>query len=108
MEIRIPIHSIIAVITNSSTEIFVGSTNTSIEMAKGILQDIINIGGGHKNVDDIFEFEIINDGEENWSGFTDNELIITIKSNDPDEVKSYGNIARRFLNLFDINACQNG
>lgn len=107
MEIRIPIHSMIDVITNSSTEIFVSTSESSIESVKGLLQDVINLGGGDKKVDDIFDFSIEDDGEESWTGYSQNDLIIKVKEGIPDR-DQYGNIAKRFLNIFSIDACYDG
>ena len=40
--LRIPIHSFIDVITNSSTEVYNNAHDKSVEMAKGILAKILN------------------------------------------------------------------
>jgi len=57
-EIRIPIHSTIDVITNSSTEIFVSAASNSVEGIRDILQEIITLGGGDKKVEEIFDITL--------------------------------------------------
>ena len=52
-------HSVIDVITNSSTELFIISTTKTIEVVKEILQDLIDIDnkitGYSRTFDDIFD-----------------------------------------------------
>jgi hypothetical protein len=59
--LRIPVHSQIDLITNSSTEIFVHSEN-SIEPAKELLSELLKLYGSDQKVDDVFTLSIqIND-----------------------------------------------
>jgi len=61
--IKIPVHSQIDVITNSSTEIFVHSEN-SIEPARELLAELLKMDGSDKKVDDVFE---ISTRMEEWN-----------------------------------------
>ena len=54
----VPIHSIIDVITNSSTSVFVCVSTKSIRFAKELINDILQAGGSKKTADDLFEFAI--------------------------------------------------
>lgn len=50
----IPIHSIVDLITNSSTEIFVSFKKDSVKVIKDLIQEIIKSTGSDKKVDDLF------------------------------------------------------
>lgn len=59
-KLTIPIHSIIDLITNSSTEIFVHS-ESSIEPVKELLNELLRIEGSDKTCDEIFDISIEHD-----------------------------------------------
>jgi len=65
--IKIPVHSQIDLITNSSTEIFVHSEN-SVEPARELLKELLKLSGSDENVNDVFELSIVQDegNIENW------------------------------------------
>ena len=74
-------HSIIDVITNSSTELFVIDTDKSIETVKEILQEAINlhnkVKGSSYTFEDIFKEPRFNEGKvviEGWEEFYTSEL----------------------------------
>jgi len=52
--VRIPVHSMIDLITNSSTEIFVDCTG-SVQPAKDLLQELLKLNGSDKTVDEVFD-----------------------------------------------------
>ena len=56
-EIILPVHSVIDLITNSSTEIFVNSKN-SLEPAKELLNELLKIEGSDKTCDDVFDVSL--------------------------------------------------
>ena len=58
--VRIPVHSLIDLITNSSTEIFVHSEK-SVEPAKALLTELLKLEGSDKTCDDVFEITIEKD-----------------------------------------------
>ena len=60
MTVKMPIHSVIDLITNSSTEIFVDCTN-SIEPTKELLQEFLKLNGSDLSVDDVFDISIEKD-----------------------------------------------
>jgi len=57
-QIKIPIHSFIDVITNSSTEIFVQSHKNTIKYAKELINTLLKAGGCDKKAEDLFEFNL--------------------------------------------------
>ncbi len=61
---KIPLHSVIDIITNSSTEIFTFSDNT-IEPCTELLQEILNLLGIEEKVEDLFTLKI----EPDMDGF---------------------------------------
>jgi len=72
----IPIHSMVDLITNSSTELFVLDTDKSLEVVKEILQDAINLhnkaNDSDISFDDIFdepEFGSGKDALDGWSSY---------------------------------------
>jgi len=60
--VKIPFHSMIDLITNSSTEIFVDSEN-SIEPAKAVMAELLKLNHSLKTVDEIFTFTVEEDLE---------------------------------------------
>ena len=57
MQIIIPFHSFIDVITNSSTEIFVNTHSKTIEYAKNLVNSLLEAAKSDKTADDLFEFK---------------------------------------------------
>ena len=56
-QIKIPVHSMIDLITNSSTEIFVDS-ESSLKPAKELLAELLRMDGSDKSVDDVFTLSL--------------------------------------------------
>ena len=59
MELRISLHSMVDVITNSSTVIFVNTHGKTIEYAKDLINSLLSMSGSDKKADDFFTFELI-------------------------------------------------
>lgn len=57
--IKLNVHSVIDLITNSSTEMFADYSN-SIEPLKELLDEFLKLSGVNKTSDEIFEISIIN------------------------------------------------
>lgn len=74
-KILIEVHSIVDIITNSSTEMFVIDTNKSIETIKEILEHAIDLHNKSTNsnytFDDIFKDITINSGNEALGDWTE-------------------------------------
>lgn len=63
MQLLIPIHSFIDVITNSSTSVYVGCHSNTVKFAKDLVNDLLKAAGSEKNADDVFIFSIQADFE---------------------------------------------
>jgi len=58
MKVIIPIHSVIDVITNSSTEIFTNASSNSPKLMKDVINSILQVAGCDKTADDLFDIEL--------------------------------------------------
>lgn len=81
--IILKIHSVVDIITNSSSEIFVEATDKTIENVKTLVDSLFALSGSTLKCDDVFLLELVdrNDGEENdWNEYPEIELKITHKN----------------------------
>lgn len=78
--IKIKLHSVVDVITNSSTVIYTYQ-NGSIEPAKELINEMIKLAGIEgKTADDLFTFEIEQEERGEWDNWEpDSYLILTPK-----------------------------
>lgn len=109
MQFRIPVHSIIDVITNSSTEIFTTATKKSMEFAKELIDEILSAGGSNKKAEDLFEFKLFYTDDsyenifENYYDFLkdeEREKDSRIFNNYIEE-ESYEELLKRRLNIIE-------
>lgn len=94
MEIRIPVHSFIDLITNSSTEVYISASRNAVKMAKELIQSILD-SNKNGNVDE--SFDIYTEPNEDGEG-----LSLVIKSKGENE-----NLTNKIINLFNIEATSN-
>lgn len=66
-KIVIPMHSIIALITNSSTEIFTSASDNGVKYVKELIENILKAAGSEKTVDELFEVKF----SRTLSGYTE-------------------------------------
>lgn len=66
MKLTIPIHSFVDLITNSSTEIYIQSTDKTVDMVKNLVNAILDASGSTYTCDDLFVIK---------SGGGDNERV---------------------------------
>ena len=59
MKLQIKIHSIVDVITNSSTVIYTQANESTIEGVKEIANTLLKIGNANLTADDLFTFELV-------------------------------------------------
>ncbi len=78
MKIKIPIHSQIDLITNSSTEIFVNAEN-SVEPCKELVDEILKLQGSDKTCDDIFSLKLVKPEWPDEEGAYDLEIEVIDK-----------------------------
>lgn len=57
----ISFHSVVDVITNSSTVVYTGCSDGIVESMKGIVDSILKAGGSNKTSDDLYTFKIVPD-----------------------------------------------
>ena len=62
MDLKINIHSVIDIITNSSTEIFVSANYSSINTIKTLINHFLKLSKSDKTCDDLFEISINSEG----------------------------------------------
>ena len=55
----IPVHSVVDLITNSSSEIFVAADSKTVSTIKKLVTNIISASGGTLTADDLFNFELV-------------------------------------------------
>jgi hypothetical protein len=72
--LKLNIHSIVDVITNSSTVIY--TYQNSVKEAKELLQEILKLTGSQENVDNLFYFGVFLSDNDNYTenNFDDDEL----------------------------------
>jgi len=100
-ELKIKVHSIVDLITNSSTEIYVYAGDYTLKSVKELIDSLLEIGGSIKKADDLFTFEL---SEEN-----DSTRSLIVKAINEDELTI--KVAKTLSNLtdmFDIDAYYNG
>jgi hypothetical protein len=97
MKTKINLHSVIDLITNSSTEIYTYSSG-SLAACKEMINEFFKVAGIEKTCDDIFELSIDTDEGQSY---------LTISPKSPE----YSNLAilvRKFLYSVYHEACYNG
>lgn len=58
MQVAVPVHSVVDVITNSSTVIYTSAAGNAIDVAKEIINEVLGLAGSEKSADDLFDFRI--------------------------------------------------
>jgi len=109
METKINVHSVIDLITNSSTELFMDFSG-SIKPLKELINEIFIIGGIDKTCDDVFELSIRPEWWENedyefdqetWEEDHESMTILHIKTKD----ESYSHLVSlvtKFINSINL------
>lgn len=73
MEMKIKMHSLIDVITNSSTEIFITMGSKSVEGMFEIFNEVLKIAGSDKKAEELFDIKIEQDWDYIVDRFIDND-----------------------------------
>lgn len=74
MKYTFPVHSVVDVITNSSSVIYTEARSTSIQIMKQLINEILSIGESSKTADDLFEFSLQTlpaEGVSDWLRYGD-------------------------------------
>jgi len=105
--IKIKLHSLIDLITNSSTEIYTYSS-ASIEACKNMVDEFFKMTGVNKTCDDVFELSLDQEGESAGPyGDFPAETYLVIRPKNP-EYKKLASLIHNFLYSTDHEACYNG
>ena len=59
MNIFIPVHSSVNLITNSSSEIFIFASNQTVTVAKDLINQILKLAGSISTADDLFKIKLV-------------------------------------------------
>lgn len=105
--LKIKVHSVVQIITNSSTVIYTQADEGTIISLKEMVNALLKIGGSELTADDLFTFELYSDGDESYGGNSDIGLTVTCKSDDENAVLA-GKILNNIDNLFNHEAEYDG
>lgn len=76
--VRIPFHSFVDLITNSSSETFVCASKSTVTAIKKLVENLIAASGGTTKADELFDFEIVytcNDADYNEHEMTEAQIV---------------------------------
>ena len=62
--LRIPLHSFVDLITNSSSEIFVSATSSTVDVINKLIDSLLLAGGSRFKAADLFEVNLVDDPNE--------------------------------------------
>jgi hypothetical protein len=91
--LKIKIHSVVDVITNSSTTIYTQADEGTISSVKDMVNALLKIGGSELTADDLFTFSLVGGDDESDYGYTDVDLVVTCISDNEHAI-----VASRILN----------
>lgn len=87
MIFRIPVHSIVDVITNSSSVIYTEAKDNSIALAKDIIDSVLKAAGSDKTADDVFNFSVTVYPDDLFEYLSDK--IDYVEDEDDDDAKEF-------------------
>ena len=94
--ILVSVHSVVDIITNSSTTIYTGATDGAVELVTTIINETLRQAGSDKRADDLYEIKVVKEPDD-----------------DTDDWEEYGSLRREFaknasgkvLELGEIYGC---
>lgn len=104
-------HSFVDLITNSSTEIYIEATEKTIESLKGLINNLLKVGGSELTCDDLFTIQLNPEDlaqEENEYGYRDVSLVVKCTDENNPLGKTTAEMLQNLSGLFHIEACYNG
>ncbi len=110
--VNIRVHSVVAPITNSSTEIFVEATENTITNVKKLINALLSLGGSDKKCDDLFDIKLDPKNEDYdpdypADGYPEVHLKVISKVVDQD-AEITASLLTKLTSLFEIKAVYNG
>jgi hypothetical protein len=129
--IKVCIHSVIDIITNSSTEIFVGTHKNTIPLFKEFINQLLKDAGSDQTCEDIYDVElkynkyeyndlieeliedeecteeeaktILKDRAENDCSSYETKLYLHITKKSDNSIEESVNITKKIYDMFDVN-----
>jgi hypothetical protein len=102
--IRIPVHSFVDLITNSSSEIYVSATSGTIEALKSVINTLLKSQGIEKKADELFNIKLVYAVKEyektngDWKEFdTEDERSKWMKENELEEYDEYTTLVENLV-----------
>lgn len=105
MQLIIPFHSFVDLITNSSTEIYILASESTIKFIKQLVDNILTEGGSTKTFDDMFTAELSEVRERCYG--SERDVIVKAKT-DSENAKKAAEILSDLSGLFSIDGAYNG
>lgn len=110
--VGIKVHSTVAIITNSSTEIYVEATESTITNVKNLINALLSLAGSDKRCDDFFDIKLDNQNEDYdpdypADGYPEVSLKVTAKVVDENAETAAG-ILSKLTDIFNIEAGYDG
>jgi len=100
-------HSFVDLITNSSTEIYIEATDKTVESIKGIVDNILKLGGSNLKCDDLFTIELNPEevaAEPNYCGYKNIGLIVKCRDEGSELGRETAKVLANLTNLFSMDA----
>ncbi len=112
-QIKIPVHSFIDVITNSSTEIYMKTHDGSVKYLKEFINTLMIAAESDKKADDLFDFDVQLDdpdgeyedreADEDWEIGCDSTIILTPKDKNNKKLINVCKIVRNIFEPQDVS-----
>ena len=110
------VHSVIDVITNSSSEIYVEATQHTIKNVKELVDNLFKLTGSTIKCDDVFDISLKNlrdtedeDEDEDEDEYAQVDLVVTPKEGvGSEEAKIAARILSSLTSIFSIESAYNG
>lgn len=114
-KITLKVHSFIDIITNSSTEIYIQASESTITSIKSLVNSLLSIGGSTLKCDDIFVMRLVSDreddgdddGEEEENDYDEDYTNVAVSVNpiiEGDAAKTASKILSNLTDLFNIDS----
>ena len=116
MKLTIPIHSFVDLITNSSTEIYVEATESTVSAIKELVNSLLKAGGSTLTCDDLFTISLSKSREdlsedenveEYWDTPSTRSISVTVLNDSP-HTKTAASILSNLTGMFNIEASYDG
>lgn len=118
---KLTVHSLVDLITNSSTQVYVEATESSIKALRELISAILLMGGSNKTCDDLFSIELNptdikrytptedgGDGGGNDNGYKDIGILVKSRDTTSPEGQAAAKVLSHLDGLFNIEACHDG